>query len=73
MRISVKFQPLFWLSVSFLLSQSNLTVIKASRLIDGKGGKKLIPAMALINEKAIIEVGKKIKIPKDANIINLLR
>ncbi|HJM48177.1 MAG TPA: amidohydrolase family protein, partial [Candidatus Marinimicrobia bacterium] len=71
MRRSIKFLSFFLISLSLILAQSNLTVIKAGRLIDGKGTKPLIPAMVLLDGKTIIKVAKKIKIPKDVKIIDL--
>ncbi len=46
-------------------------VIKAARLIDGRGGPPLEPAMVLIEGEKIIEVGTQLKIPKDAKVIDL--
>ena len=71
MRRSAKFLSFFLFSLSLILSQSNLTVIKVGRLIDGKGGKPLMPAMVLLDGKTIVKVAKKLKIPKDAKIIDL--
>ena len=71
MRRSATILSLFWLSLSLILAQSNLTVIKAGRLIDGKGGKALMPAMVLLDGKTIIKVAKKLIIPKDVKIIDL--
>ena len=71
MRRSAKFLSFFLFSLSLILSQSNLTVIKVGRLIDGKGGKPLMPAMVLLDGKTIVKVAKKLKIPKEAKIIDL--
>ena len=71
MRRSAKFLSFFLFSLSLILSQSNLTVIKVGRLIDGKGGKPLMPAMVLLDGKTIVKVAEKLKIPKDAKIIDL--
>jgi len=71
MRRSAKILSFFLFSLSLILSQSNLTVIKVGRLIDGKGGKPLMPAMVLLDGKTIVKVAKKLKIPKEAKIIDL--
>lgn len=46
-------------------------VIKAARLIDGRGGSPLEPAMVRIEGDKVAEVGTQIAIPKDAIIIDL--
>jgi len=71
MRRSAKNLSIFLFSLSLILPQSNLTVIKVGRLIDGKGGKPLMPAMVLLDGKTIVKVTKKLKIPKDVKIIDL--
>ena len=71
MRRIAKFLSIFLFSLSLILPQSNLTVIKVGRLIDGKGGKPLMPAMVLLDGKTIVKVAEKLKIPKDAKIIDL--
>ncbi len=48
----------FLFSLSLILPQSDLTVIKVGRLIDGKGGKPLMPAMVLLDGKTIVKVAK---------------
>ena len=53
MRRSLKFLSIFLFSSSLILPQSNLTVIKVGRLIDGKGGKPLMPAMVLLYGKMV--------------------
>jgi imidazolonepropionase-like amidohydrolase len=46
-------------------------IIKAARLIDGRGGPPLEPAMLRIVGERIAEVGTQLAIPKDAKIIDL--
>src|SRR5436853_206655 len=46
-------------------------VIKAARLIDGRGGPPLEPAMVRIEGERIIEVGTQLAVPKDAKVIDL--
>jgi imidazolonepropionase-like amidohydrolase len=47
------------------------TVIKAARLIDGRGGSLLEPAMVLIEGDKITEIGSHLTVPKDAKVIDL--
>ncbi|MCI0691049.1 amidohydrolase family protein [candidate division KSB1 bacterium] len=47
------------------------TVIKAVRLIDGRGGTPLGPAMVRIEGEKIAEVGTQIRIPQGAKLIDL--
>src|SRR5215510_12725813 len=46
-------------------------VIKAARLIDGRGGPPLEPAMVRIEGEKIAEVATQLTIPKDAKVIDL--
>jgi len=46
-------------------------VIKAARLIDGRGGAPLEPAMVRIEGEKIVEVGTQLAIPKNAKVIDL--
>src|SRR2546423_14568612 len=46
-------------------------VIKAVRLIDGRGGPPLAPAMVRIEGERIVEVGTQLAVPKDAKVIDL--
>jgi imidazolonepropionase-like amidohydrolase len=46
-------------------------VIKAARLIDGRGGPPLAPAMVRLEGERIAEVGTRLTIPKDARVIDL--
>ena len=46
-------------------------VIKAARLLDGRGGAPLVPAMVLIDGDRIADVGANLKIPEGARIIDL--
>lgn len=52
-------------------AQNTSTVIKAARLIDGRGGAPLEPAMVRIDGEKIVEVGTQIKIPPGAKLIDL--
>jgi imidazolonepropionase-like amidohydrolase len=48
-----------------------LIVIKAARLIDGRGGPPLEPAIVRIEGERITEVGTQLAMPKDAKVIDL--
>jgi imidazolonepropionase-like amidohydrolase len=52
-------------------ASSQLTIVKAARLIDGTGAPTLSPAMVLIEGDRIIEVGSHLRIPAGARIIDL--
>lgn len=45
--------------------------IKAARLIDGRGGPPLEPGMVRIEGERIVEVGTRLTIPKNAEVIDL--
>jgi imidazolonepropionase-like amidohydrolase len=53
------------------MAQDTPIVIKAARLIDGRGGAPLEPAMVRIAGEKIAEVGTQLAIPKGAKIIDL--
>lgn len=46
-------------------------VIKAARLLDGRGGAPLAPAMVLIDDDRILDVGASLKTPDGARVIDL--
>src|SRR5690242_8440870 len=46
-------------------------VIKAARLLDGRGGPPVEPAMVRIEGERIAEVGSQLMVPKDARVIDL--
>jgi imidazolonepropionase-like amidohydrolase len=46
-------------------------VIKAARLIDGRGGAPLVPAMVRIEGKHVAEVASQLVIPANATVIDL--
>jgi imidazolonepropionase-like amidohydrolase len=52
-------------------ASSQLTIVKAARLIDGTGAATLSPAMVLIEGDRIIEVASHLGIPAGARIIDL--
>lgn len=46
-------------------------VIKAARLIDGRGGEPLTPGAVLVEANRIVEVGSRVTEPSDARVIDL--
>lgn len=53
------------------LAQSSAIVIKAARLIDGRGGVPLEPARVKIEGGKIVEIGKQLAILPNAKVIDL--
>ena len=47
------------------------TIIKAARLIDGRGGAPLVPGMVRVQGERIVEVGSNIAPPPGAKVIDL--
>jgi hypothetical protein len=45
---------------------SQITILKAARLIDGTGAPTLSPAMILIEGERIVEIGSSLRIPAGA-------
>ncbi|MGH7596471.1 MAG: amidohydrolase family protein [bacterium] len=60
-----------FLQTQTIFAQNAPIIIKAARLIDGRGGAPLEPAMVRIEGEKIDEVGTQVKIPKGAKIIDL--
>jgi len=48
-----------------------VTMIKAGRLIDGRGGAPLVPAMVRVEGEKIAEVGANLSVPPGATVIDL--
>jgi imidazolonepropionase-like amidohydrolase len=48
-----------------------ITIIKAGRLIDGRGGAPLVPAMVQVEGEKISEVGGNLSVPPGAIVIDL--
>ena len=59
------------LLVPVLAFAGDKLVVKAARLIDGKGGAPLAPAMVLIDGDRILDVGTNLKVPDGARVIDL--
>jgi imidazolonepropionase-like amidohydrolase len=53
------------------VSEPSVVMIKAARLIDGRGGAPVAPAMVRIEGDRIVEVGKSLAIPAGARVIDL--
>ena len=47
------------------------TVIRAARLIDGRGGEPLTPGAVLVEANRIVEVGRQVAVPAGATVIDL--
>ena len=58
-----------WAAAQPALGQT--VVVKAARLIDGRGGPAMEPAMVRINGDRIEEVGAALAVPAGANVIDL--
>lgn len=52
-------------------SADAVIVIRAARLIDGRGGEPLAPAMVRIDGEKIVAVGSSLTVPSGARLINL--
>jgi len=61
---------LFLASITTLASAETL-VLKAARLIDGRGGAPLAPAMVRVEGDRIVEVGERLTIPAGARVLDL--
>ncbi|MBA3544186.1 MAG: amidohydrolase family protein, partial [Chthoniobacterales bacterium] len=48
-----------------------VTMIKAGRLLDGRGGAPLVPAMVRVEGEKIAEVGTNLALPEGATVIDL--
>jgi imidazolonepropionase-like amidohydrolase len=59
--VSVRAQP----------AAASVTVIKAARLIDGRGGEPMAPAMIRIEGEKIAEAGRNLTAPAGAKVIDL--
>jgi imidazolonepropionase-like amidohydrolase len=50
---------------------SQVTVLRAARMIDGTGGRPLAPAMIRIEGERIVEVGATLRVPPGARVLDL--
>jgi imidazolonepropionase-like amidohydrolase len=62
---------LAFLVAASALSASPVIVVKAARLIDGRGGPPMTPAMVRIEGDRIVEVAPSLAIPAGARVIDL--
>lgn len=68
----MKLRHLFALSLlPALVFAGDKIVLKAARLLDGRGGAALAPAMVLIDGDRIADVGANIKVPEGTRVIDL--
>ncbi len=68
----MKFRLLIALSLLPALAfAGDKVVLKAARLIDGRGGAPLAPAMVLVDGDRIADVGANLKVPDGARVIDL--
>ena len=62
-----------WLALNSAAQSAELpvTIIKAGRLLDGRGGAALAPAMVRVEGEKIAEVGSNLETPAGATVIDL--
>jgi imidazolonepropionase-like amidohydrolase len=53
------------------MAAAPITIIKAGRLIDGRGGEAIAPAMVRVEGEKIAEVGRNLNVPTGAKVIDL--
>jgi imidazolonepropionase-like amidohydrolase len=46
-------------------------VLRAARLVDGRGGAPLVPAMVRVEGESIVEVGRQISVPPGVRVLDL--
>jgi imidazolonepropionase-like amidohydrolase len=61
----------FLLAWSAAAASAETLVLKAGRLIDGRGGRPLAPAMVRLEGDRILEVGEHVTIPTGARVLDL--
>ena len=61
----------FLLACSATTAGAETLVLKAGRLIDGRGGRPLVPAMVRLEGDRIVEVGERLAIPPGARVLDL--
>jgi imidazolonepropionase-like amidohydrolase len=50
---------------------ADVVVIKAARLVDGRGGAPVAPAAVVVEGERILEVGSNVKVPAGARVLDL--
>ncbi len=61
----------FLLACSATATGAETLLLKAGRLIDGRGGRPLVPAMVRVEGDRIVEVGERLAIPPGARVLDL--
>jgi len=61
----------FLLACAATTAAAETHVLKAGRLIDGRGGRPLVPAMVRVEGDRIVEVGEQLAIPPEAHVLDL--
>jgi imidazolonepropionase-like amidohydrolase len=59
------------LSCSTAAASGDSLVLKAGRLVDGRGGSPLVPAMVRVEGDRIVEVAERLVVPPGARVIDL--
>jgi imidazolonepropionase-like amidohydrolase len=62
----------FLLACSATTAAAQGVVLKAGRLIDGRGGRPLAPAMVRVEGDRIVEVGERLAVPAGARVLDLV-
>src|SRR2546428_2158 len=70
-RPTVSFLTFILVLLSVGMADAQTVVVKAARLIDGRGGPPLEPAMVRITGERIDEVGSSLTVPAGATLIDL--
>lgn len=60
-----------WVALPALALAGDRILLKAARLLDGRGGEPLAPAMVLLDGDRILDVGANLKVPDGARVIDL--
>jgi len=60
-----------WVALPALALAGDKILLKAARLLDGRGGAPLAPAMVLLDGERILDVGTNLKGPDGARVIDL--
>jgi imidazolonepropionase-like amidohydrolase len=71
MRLAIRLAALLVLSASGAGAQSSVVVLRAARLIDGRGGPPLAPATLVIEGERIKAVGERLPLPAGARVVDL--
>ncbi len=61
----------FFLACSATAAGAEMLVLKAGRLIDGRGGRPLVPAMVRLEGDRIVEVGERLAVAPGTRVLDL--